>query len=277
MWRQGPVSLAYLTVDGATPVAHVELAAAAGFDAAGVRILPPTHLVDQPAVVGDDAAVAALAAACRQTGVDLLDAEVMSLTPETDAAALTRMADTAATLGFRFVQTVVEDTDYERAADKLGCLADAARAAGIGVALEFMAFRPLQTMAGALALIDATGADNIGLVIDALHLDRSGGRVADVAALPESRIAMVQLCDAPAARPADEALATEARSGRLHPGEGALPLTDLLDVLPDGLPIGLEVPHPGFAGLPHRERATRTMEAFRKFLANRSRQRGVDS
>jgi sugar phosphate isomerase/epimerase len=274
MWRSGELSLAYLTVDGATPVEHVEAAAAAGFDAAGLRILPPTHLREQTPVVGDAAAVKALADACRNAGIRPLDAEVMSLTPETTGVELVAMAETAAALGFRFVQTVVEDADMARAADNLARLAAAARAAGIGVAIEFMAFRPLATLGDALRIIDRSGADNVGLLIDALHLDRAGGTVADVAALPAGSVALVQLCDAPAVPPSIDDLATEARGRRLHPGEGGLPLHALLDALPDGLPLSLEVPHPSFAGLGHAERAARALRALRDFLGERERRAG---
>ncbi len=271
MWRSGEISLAYLTVDGATAVQHAEAAGRAGFDAAGLRILPPTHLRGQSSVVGDPDAVRLLGDACKRVGVRPLDAEVMSLTPETERDGLVAMADTAAELGFRFVQTVVEDVDRRRAADNLARLAEAASAAGVGVALEFMAFRPLKSLDAATRLIDRAGVDNVGLVIDALHLDRAGGTVADVAALPDGCVALVQLCDAAAAPPPFESLAAEARERRLHPGEGGLPLNALLDAVPDGLPLSLEVPHPQFPGLPFEERATRTMAALRAFLDARER------
>ena len=68
----------------------------------------------------------------------------------------------------------------------------------------------------------------------------------------------LQLCDAPAApphgiggagpdaaRPAgqrgDDAV-LEARTGRLLPGEGELPLAELLGALPDSLPVSAEAP-----------------------------------
>jgi sugar phosphate isomerase/epimerase len=177
------------------------------------------------------------------------------------------VAETAATIGFRFVQTVVEDDDLDRATATLSSLAEISAGYGLGVALEFMAFRPLSTLDAALLMVRTVAASNVGLLIDALHLARSGGSVDDVAAIPPEYIAMVQLCDAPWRRPSD--LAAEARHGRLHPGDGALPLRRLLDVLPDGLPVGLEVPHPTFNGRPVAERASLAMNALRRFLAER--------
>ena len=269
MWRNGELSLAYLTVDGASPEQHVEAAAAAGYSLAGVRILPPIHLDAANALVGNPAGTKRLATRVRDCGVGLLDAEVLSLTSTTDTDAIAGFVDTAAELGFRFVQTVVDDDDLAAAAGKLAELARRAEPAGIGVALEFMAFRPLNSLDAALELIETTGASNIGLVIDALHFARTGTPFAAIGELRADRIALAQLCDAPRQSPAAEDLATEARGARLHPGEGGLDLTAFLDALPDGTPLSLEVPHPGFPALDYPARAREALAAARDFLARR--------
>jgi hypothetical protein len=41
---------------------------------------------------------------------------------------------------------------------------------------------------------------------------------------------------------ADEVGVREARAGRLLPGEGELPLGELLAALPDGIPVAVEAP-----------------------------------
>ncbi len=271
MWNTGELSLAYLTVDGASAIEHVEAAAAAGFPAAGLRILPPVHLSSTGSLVGNARETRRVRDACVSLGVRPLDAEVASLTATLSRDDVVAMVTTAAELEFRFVQTVVEDADLTRASEKLAMLAEESRNAGLGVALEFMAFRPLTNLASALSLIDRSGADNVGLLIDALHLARSGGTPEIVAAMPAERIAMVQLCDAPREAPAFEQLATEARSGRLHPGEGGLWLNALLDAVPDRLPMSLEVPHPSFADTPYVERARQSMRAMARFMDERSK------
>lgn len=276
MWQQGELSLAYLTVDGASPVEHIETAAASGFEAAGLRILPPSHLSAAASVVGDPQEVRRLSRLCRSLGVTPLDAEVMTLRADTDSSDLRAFVSAAAKLGFRFVQTVVEDEDMDRALGNLALLADEASQAELRVALEFMAFRPLKNLEAALTLIDRSGADNVGLMIDALHLARSGGKPDQVAAIPASKVAVVQLCDAPADAPAGGDLATEARCGRLHPGDGSLPLDALLDALPDGIPLSVEVPHPTFSGRPFVERAQEALRALQRFLVKRA-QRQSDS
>jgi sugar phosphate isomerase/epimerase len=270
MWRSGILSLAYLTVDGASPEEHVAAAAAAGFDAAGLRIRPPTHLKGQPELVGDTGSTKRLARVCRRHGIRPLDAEVMSLTAETSRDEMEAMTATTAALGFRFVQTVIEDEDLDRATRTLASLVNIAASAKLRVALEFMAFRPLSNLEAALRMLREVDAGNLGLLIDVLHLNRSGGSLEDLAALPPESIAMLQLCDAPSTPPGPGALIDEARRGRLHPGEGDLPLDALLDVLPDRLPISLEVPHPDYGDASFDTRASQAMHALRAFLDRRN-------
>jgi len=116
--------------------------------------------------------------------------------------------------------------------------------------VEPMVFSALRTPAQARALLEAAGADDAGVLVDALHLARAGGRPADLDALGPGRLPYVQLCDAASAAPADtdpEGLrraVAEAVGHRLPPGEGVLPLADLLSRIDPGAPVSLEVPNP---------------------------------
>ncbi|MBL8671841.1 MAG: sugar phosphate isomerase/epimerase [Alphaproteobacteria bacterium] len=261
----GPLSLAYLTVDGADPVGHVEAAAAAGFELAGLRITGPSQLRQRVPVIGNAALLRATKDALKRTGVRVLDAEVLTLAPEIEATAYAPFLETAAELGARLVQVVGEDPDPRRAADRLAALCDAAAAFRLRIAVEFMRFRATSSMADAQALLRRAGRANAGILVDALHLARSGGTPADVAALRPETVALMQLCDAPAASPPPGDLVTEAREGRLHPGDGDLPLDALLDALPPETPISVEVPDRSATGSA-AERAKRAGDAARRFL-----------
>lgn len=269
MWHKGILSLAYLTVNGADPVQHIEAAAAAGYQAAGLRIFPPRHLRNSPAVVGNAALIREVKRASKRDDITLLDAEVASLASTTTRDELAAMVDTAAELGFRVIQTVCEDPDETRAADQLGVLADLAATAQLGIALEFMKFRSVSNLQQALRLIELCGRSNVQLVIDALHLARSGGSAADLISVAPRMIAVAQLCDAPVLSPDFDGLATEARTARLYPGEGGLELCALLDALPDDLPLSIEVPNTAFEQWNHVERARRAMHATRQLLTRR--------
>ena len=119
VWRSGPLSLAYLTVDGASPVEHVEAASAAGFAAAGLRIQSPSHLPGAQNAVGNAALVRDIRRALAATGVRAMDAEVATLSAGIEPQAYRPLVETAAELGFQLIQVVCEDPDLDRATDRL--------------------------------------------------------------------------------------------------------------------------------------------------------------
>lgn len=261
------LALAYLTIDGAGPVEQVEAAAEAGFAAAGLRILSPSHLRDRINIVGNPGLVRDVRAALARTGLRAFDAEVVTLSAGTRRDEFDPFVATAAELGCAFVQVVCEDADRGRARDNLAVLAETAAGHGLRVALEFMAFRAVRTLAEADAMVAAIGHDNLGTIVDALHLARSGGTPADVTKIPRSRLAYVQLCDAARTAPPADGLAAEARNARLNPGEGALPLRALLIAAGPDIPISIEVPHRDAGNLSIVEKARRAGAAARRFLA----------
>lgn len=267
MQTRNYLSLAYLTVDGAAPVEHIEAASAGSFDAAGLRIVPPSHLAIDYGVVGNPTAIRDIKRACERTGVGVLDIEVFTLNADTDVGRFMPALETSAEIGASFVQAVSEDPDQQRAADRFASLCEAAASFALRVALEFMWFRQLQTIEAAAALVNAAGRANAGVLVDALHLSRSGGSPAAVAALPPKLIAYMQLCDGPAKAPRREDLAREARNERLPPGEGALWLDELFDALPDNVPISVEVPRRVDVGRSAKERAVLAGDAARAYLA----------
>jgi sugar phosphate isomerase/epimerase len=90
-------------------------------------------------------------------------------------------------------------------------------------------------------IVENSRATNGGVLIDNLHLSRSGSSVDEVSGLPLELFPYLQICDAPAARPTDfGGLLDEALNGRLCPGEGSLPIVELLQVVPN-VPLSFEV------------------------------------
>jgi sugar phosphate isomerase/epimerase len=103
-----------------------------------------------------------------------------------------------------------------------------------------MAYRSLRTLADA-AMITAR-SDGGGILIDALHVWRCGVDLRELAGLDPGLVAYLQICDAPLAPPRDAV--AEARTARLLPGAGELPLGDLLAAVPSTVPVAVEAPHP---------------------------------
>lgn len=272
MWREGPFSLAYLTVDGATATEHVQAAAAAGFSYAGVRIAPPPHLPQQDALLHDRDQVRDVLALSEQLGVKLLDAEVMCLAQATTRTEMETLVATADELGFTYLQTVIDNSDLNHAARQVAELAAIASQHSLAVALEFMPFRPLSRLSEALLLIDKCGANNVQLVLDALHFFRSGSHVTELRHL-NTDVALVQLCDAPRIPPPELDLISEAREQRLEPGRGELALHALLDSVRDGTPLAVEVPRQSSVVADPLSRAHQAMRSVRSFVASRDARR----
>ena len=79
------------------------------------------------------------------------------------------------------------------------------------------------------------------MLIDNLHLSRSGSSIKEVSGLPHELFPYLQICDAPSTRPTYfVGLLDEALNGRLCQGEGSLPIVELLQVVPN-VPLSFEV------------------------------------
>ena len=113
--------------------------------------------------------------------------------------------------------------------------------APLKVALEFLPFGAVPSLAAALDALDRVGEDNLGLVLDSWHFARAGLDYELLAGVPGDRIHFVQLNDA-AVEPAEDVVA-ETLTARLRPGEGIVDWPRLIGILDDkGLncPIGSE-------------------------------------
>jgi sugar phosphate isomerase/epimerase len=266
MYKQHPLALAFLTVQ-ASPIDIIKSAAAAGYDAAGLRLSPPVGLDLAHPIVGNKTLIREIKTAVGDLGISLYDGELLTLLPTNDLDTWRAVIDTAAELGIPVVQVHGEDPDFARATDALGQLADLAAGADIKLAIEFMRWRVTATIEDAARLAQEAGRGNVGILLDALHLSRSGGNPRSVAALPQDLVLYLQLCDAPIDQPADdEACIAEARRNRLMPGDGSLWLKELMAVLPADITISIETPHKGDSTFSFAERAEKGMTATRRFL-----------
>jgi sugar phosphate isomerase/epimerase len=245
------VALANLTVLDAPPPTVVDCAAGAGFDAVTLRI--------RGDLLADSPLRRETIARLRHHGLGVLDAEVIRLRTDTDLAALEPFLDSAAALGARHVLVTGEDPDEARLAQRLGELCERAARHGLRPVLEFMVFTAVKSVEQADRIAAAAGC---GVLVDPLHLSRSGGTPADVAELAAAnpdRYPYAQICDAPATAAAD--LYEEAVGNRLAPGDGELPLRDLLAALPASAPLSVETPVAALSGAPPAERARHALVA----------------
>lgn len=116
-------------------------------------------------------------------------------------------------------------------AENLKVIADIGRLKGIRFQIEGAAWTPLHTLEQCLALIDAVGRDNVGLVIDFWHFWAGRGATpAEIGKLDKALIYGVHLCDG--FRPEAEAPWPDERELRgCLPGEGALPVAEWMEAV----------------------------------------------
>ncbi len=264
------LSLAHLTFMHAGPLELIALARAGGFDAVGLRLVDPAPQADFFPLVSDAGLRRQVKAELGATGIALLDVEAIWLWPETKPRTLRPAIEAGAELGARNLLIAGNDPDRQRMTEHLIELCGMAREYGMGVGFEFIPYTELNSLAYSHEILKAAAQPNAGVLIDALHLNRSGGSPADIAAIDPALIAYGHLCDAPAASPGPGAIRTEARSARLYPGDGGLPLKAFLQALPASKPIAMEAPSAGY-GDDDMEKARQAGAACRRLLAEAGR------
>lgn len=236
-------SLAHLTVLSLTPPEMIEVAARTGYQTVGLRLLRVTDTTHGYPLMDDKPMMRATKAAMAATGIGVLDIEFVRITPELEVAALEPFLAAGAELGAKFVITSPYDPDPARLAGRLAAVGGMAAQYGLRALLEFFPWTVVPDLAAALRTVEAAGRPEIGILVDALHFDRSGSRLDVLDRIPAERLPLVHVCDAPVQDTyTTEELLHAARAERLPPGEGEIDIRAILRRMPQGIPLGLEVP-----------------------------------
>jgi sugar phosphate isomerase/epimerase len=210
----------------------------------------------------------------RNTGVAVFDFGVFRLKNGVNLHAFEPVLESAAVLGAREAVVNGDESDANVLADLLHRLCEMGRRFGIRMNLEPTPWTGIPTLGAAMAVIQACGQVDARLMVDTIHLDRSGGTLADLAAVPRHLIDYVQVCDAVGPRPADfETMIYQARNERALPGEGMLDLVGMLSVLPAGVALSLEAPAKALkerlTPIQRAQRARKSMAALSAAVAAR--------
>ena len=261
-----PLSLAHLTVLDTTPPELVTVAAAAGFRTIGIRLtatpsvgLPPYDALHEGPLLRETLQ------RLTDTGVSVLDTEFLRFEHEHPAGIPEGFLEVSARLGAKNVLVMSAEPDESRTIERFCELCDRAARYNLHVCLEFAIYTGVRTLAHAASILAKAQRSNASILIDALHFSRSGGVPAHVQQVDPALLRYAQICDASADMPGPTdtpALIREARTGRLLPGEGVLPLAELVAALPAGAPLAIEAPCRATADLPAPERAKRAFRAL---------------
>lgn len=226
------------TLRDGSSLEHIRIAADLGYDGVALRVAPTAD--GRPYLVPGGRRLFEARRALRDSGLTVHQVETARLHPASRPDDFAGHLEAAEVLDAPYLLTVIDDADPDRAADLFVGLAEAARARGVRLALEFMAYIGVGSLEAARRILDAPGAEDAVLLIDALHFFRSGASAEDISAIAAERLACLQICDAPAVAPRD--LREEARDNRLLPGRGELPLIPLLRAMPPQAAIAVEAP-----------------------------------
>jgi sugar phosphate isomerase/epimerase len=261
-----------LCIFGMPPPAFVELAADLGCQHISIGLVPMPdnpHGYPKWSLRDDPVLRREMLATLRDRRVNIALGEGYLFRPGLDirdqAADLGLMAE----LGVKCANAVSIDPDMSRNIDQYAAFAELAAAQGMAASIEFMPGLPIGNLAAAVQVVRQVNQAHLRLLIDCMHLMRSGGSAADLAALGPAMIGHIQICDAPLQAPMSN-YAMEARCERMIPGTGELPLHDILCALPRDVVASLEVPMlaKALAGIGPRERLQPCVTAARQILAH---------
>jgi sugar phosphate isomerase/epimerase len=229
------ISLASGVVPEFGPIDTINAAAYAGFDAVGLWIEPElwTPTLMREAKVALDS-----------SGLRLLDVEVIWIKPNSDMDMHKRSIDIGAELGAKNILCVSSDPDMGATSARLVTLCEHAEASAMRVALEFGIFTEVKNLSMAMAVLDSVAHPLRALLIDPIHVDRSGSTAEQISSVPRHLLPYAQFCDASAVRPDPndfDAVITDAIDLRMQCGDGVLPLRAMLDALPTDIPLSIEL------------------------------------
>jgi len=159
------------------------------------------------------------------------------------------------------------ELDLDRAAEDLAKVARRAAEHGRNVNFEFLPWSGIPDVTTCLDLLERTGCPNTTIMFDSWHWFRGARDLEALRKIPGARIGSTQWNDAP--RQPSENLPAEAMQARLLPGDGDIPLVDLvraLDEIGSRAPIGVEVIRTDHDAMTPEEVGRRTAEAMRAVL-----------
>ncbi|MDZ3992162.1 sugar phosphate isomerase/epimerase [Pseudomonas sp. Teo4] len=259
------LGVAHLTALDLAPVTLVREAGRAGFASVGLRLHPVMPGAVAYPLPPASAQLRELLAVMDGEGVGVNDIEFVSLTPEVVVAQYEPLLAAGAQLGAVSLTVSGDDPDCSRLADNFAAMCQLAERYALRVDLEFMRWRPVANLQQAVAVLKAAGQGNSGVLVDTLHLFRSGGDATAIAQVEPRYLRAVQLCDAPVQAPPEALIVQEAREGRLLPGHGQLALAQVMAALPADVLVSVETPSVQLQGT---ERLSKAYHFTRSWLAS---------
>jgi sugar phosphate isomerase/epimerase len=261
------LSLEHLTVAPANPAELIEIAAAVNCPLVYLDLRFTAGDGSEGGYSGQPSMVAQTRRLAASLGVEIRTSGTLLMRPDLKFDAVKRMIDDVAELGAKDVLSVGYDPDAERGGENFARVCEAALERGMGVLLKPVSFRAVSTLKQGEEMLRRFGNERSGLVVDILHLYRTGGSVADIGKIEPRFLRYGQICDGPLKFDLDPVKRNEeSRLQRAVPGEGEFAIAEFIRALPDGIPLGIDVPLADRAaqGMSPLDRARLCVEATRR-------------
>lgn len=236
-------SLAYLSAHRCNVVEAFEVASHTGYANVGLRLWPNAPGAPHQKLLGLPEVLRETLAVQRDTGVGVLDLEIIRINDHFDPHLWDALYDAGAALGARSILVAGDDMDAFRLSDSYARLCEIMAPFGLNADLEFMPWTGVPDARSALAVVLRAGTPaNAGILVDAMHFGRSSTSLEDIRAIPRSLLHYAQVDDVVAGTGySHEQMIHSARCERLLPGEGTVDLIALFSVLPTDLPLSVEI------------------------------------
>src|SRR3954467_11268176 len=181
-------SLAALTVLELAPPALIDVAAACGYQQVGLRLLPAMPGGVAYPLMEDQAGLKETLARLDASGITVADLEVVAFRPETEVATFSAFFETGARLGAKNILVAGYDPDLNRFTDRFAKFCEAAAPHGLTADLEFMPWTSVPDLRTANRIVVQAGQPNAGVLVDALHFDRSNSLIGELVRVPTERL-----------------------------------------------------------------------------------------
>jgi sugar phosphate isomerase/epimerase len=211
---------------------YISAAVSAGYDGIGLRLFrsPGINYAFHP-VAGDLALEREVKRALADSNLKVYDILSFYMQPETDLDRMAPALSFGAEIGAQYALVICDDPDWNRQVDTFGNFCQLAWGYGLTASIEApVTQRHLNRFSQAVSLVKEAGHPNAVICIDPYHFNNVGDTPDMIRALDPKLLPYTQIDDGTGGAPA----------GRCAPGEGIVPLDDILDALPANLPLSLE-------------------------------------
>ena len=255
-----PIVLAPTSLPSAEPLEYIDAAARAGYDGIGLRVFrsPGITYAFHP-IAGDKKLMSDVKSALGSSGLKVYDILSFYMQPEVDFEAMRAPLQFGAEIGAQYALVIGDDPEWPRMVDNFATFCDLAGGYGLTAAIESpVTQRVVNTLQKAVDLVQQSGRPNAVLCLDPFHFFRVG-HTPDMLKGYDPRLFPYTQID-------DGRDNVQAPGGRCAPGGGMVPLAEILDILPQGLPLSLEWSAGRDSGYSAAEWAKIALETTRKYL-----------